>query len=192
MALERKPAENKADPGYPSSDEYGADRRTFLMMMGGAAAAAVGLYAIKEKTMQGVPEGIPATPSITNTSVQAGGRPVVVPQVQPLGSILVQPQAQPLGSPAVPQATTMGKALDLSVQPQVAVPGGLRAPARPEAQIKGEAISPVLAPPVRPQAQVEGDVRVPRVARPEIQSKGGGRPVSAPAKPKTPDDQVDF
>src|SRR3990172_12523908 len=99
MDLERKPVTGKDAPGYPNSEEYAADRRTFLLMVGTAAAGAVGFYALnKAQPVAGGPAPVP-------TAIQ--------PQANVAGSVPAV-QIQP---PAVPQAKPLGEAVSPSMSP---------------------------------------------------------------------------
>ncbi|MCZ7644549.1 MAG: hypothetical protein M5U26_04575 [Planctomycetota bacterium] len=178
MALERKPApEGEPKPNYPESEEYASDRRAFLVMLGGAAAAGLGLYAVGSPSQPVHPQ-IPAPsamPAIQTPVVPGGAapppQPPAYPQAQIEGDMAVaqpvqpQPPAQPLAAvrgeaavpmPAQPQAMPLGEAPAVQVQPpaqpQAVAPGGMPAPppAVPRAMIKGKVAAPEMVRPPKP------------------------------------------
>ena len=218
MALERRPAEKKDEPGYPNSENYRAGRRTFLGMLGATAATAAGFFFLKDKPGLGAgcvgPSGAP---------------PPALPQAAPNGKMLppkIQPPAPP---PALPQAAPGGEPLPPKiqppVQPQAQVPGGIRAPqpqSGPQACAPGESavpnslndpkepqpprVEPLANPagglrapafnpaPVQPQAPMPGNKKVivppdPPPVRPRAATKGD---TAAPVPPPKPPVQEDF
>lgn len=182
MPLERKPAAPDGDPGYPSSDEYNADRRTFLWFVGAAATGAVGYLSYKAfAEPQIMPAGAP--PPIKSAN------PSTPPYYSgPVNSALVpqpaQPQVAPPGEttavtlpPAQPQVAAPGK-MAVEVQPQPPV-------AQPQAQIRGDT---AVVQPVQPQAAMPGGVTPPpkQPAQPQSQAEGGVKAPPLPPAPKAP------
>ncbi|MCW8132676.1 MAG: hypothetical protein KIS92_20180 [Planctomycetota bacterium] len=160
MPLERKPAAPDGQPAYPDAEEYSADRRGFLAMIGVVAAGAAGYFAYKSYAQpQAVPMGevCPVAPANapTPTNVNAPATPAAAAQ----GNVLVVPSE--------PQAAVPGK---MAVQPQITPP------AQPESQAEGGIRLIQPPPPAEPQAQPLGDVKAPEIrppADPKANIRGG-------------------
>ncbi len=201
MALKRKPLENKGKPEYPQSDEYAADRRGFLMMVGAAAVAASGVLILRETGSLG-PKSNPGANVMggirapTNPPVNRSGPVKVInrPQASSGGKPMPpQPNALPAqpatGQPprAQPQASFDG---DVAVpnlprpqaNPQAPVPGGIRAPMNivPDANPKGLNISP--------RASIKGRVMAPRWVKKDSSTKTKTKIFKTPVAPPTEED----
>ncbi|MCK6471599.1 MAG: hypothetical protein L6R28_07620 [Planctomycetes bacterium] len=173
MPLERKPVESaQDDPGYPTSDQYAGDRRTFLTMLGVTAAAVVGLYSLREsKLCQRGADGT-KNPTSNPQAISGGEPPFAQPQAAVAGKIqLVQPQAAVPGEAPAPQ--------------QQPAPQPPPEPARPQAHFEGDVAPP--EPPAQPQAEIRDNVAAPEPAQPVAPVPGGIRapaPAPAPVRPE--------
>jgi len=161
MSLERKPADPEQDPGYPNSQEYSTQRRTFLTLIGAAAVAGLG--------------GLLAYQSYAGPTTSIAPKPLVAPIVP------AKPQAMPLGEPPVaPQVETPGRTSTQVTPPEAtprAAPPGVVAPVQ----------APVKTPePAQPQAiPLGGPGPVP--AKPVTPAKGDVAPVELPPAHANPD-----
>jgi hypothetical protein len=166
MSLERKPADPEQDPGYPNSQEYSTQRRTFLTLIG--AAAVGGLMGLISY----------AAPGADNPGKVEGPRK---PVTNPAPIVPAKPQAMPLGEPPVaPQVETPGRTSTQITPPEAtprAAPPGVVAPVQ----------APVKTPdPAQPKAiPLGGPGPVP--AKPITPAKGDVAPVELPPAPANPD-----
>lgn len=156
MALERKPAEaSESKPEYPNSDEYSADRRGFLALIGVVAAGSVGYFAYKALSTPAVATPGTPPPNLQNGPVSMGNQPqVTVPGAVPAN---VQPQAQVPG-----EASVQVKQPD-PAEPKVQAPGKVAVDANNQPEAKTNETPPV----VEPKAAVPGGIGPPPEQRPQ-------------------------
>lgn len=153
MSLQRKPVKTDVPPGYPDSQAYANERRSFLVKLGITAAGLLGLAGCGEATNV-QPQGNTAVP--TPTSTAPAQWPVFNPPVKPQTAMpgtppppnMTNTSAPPPGNTATNSVTPQP-----SARPQACKPGDTAivetqpAPARPVAATGGEPVAPEMVKP---------------------------------------------